>query len=165
LTQSIHLKAITALVGELADTKNRLAEREDHIADLERKMDEDPLVPVLNRRAWTRELQRAIALARRTNRGGSVLFFDVNGLKKVNDRFGHRIGDRVIERVAKTLVIDCRASDLVGRLGGDEFAVLMPETPPEGALIRGKRVADILKQVPLMAGESALTLSAAYGAA
>lgn len=164
LSQSIHLKAISALVEELAETKNRLAERESHIQDLERQMDEDPAVPVLNRRAWTRELQRAIALARRTGRAGSVLFFDVNGLKKVNDRFGHRIGDRVIERVAKTLVIDCRASDLVGRLGGDEFAVLMPETPPAGALIRGKRVSDILKKVPLMAGEAALTLSAAYGA-
>jgi diguanylate cyclase (GGDEF)-like protein len=156
--QSIHIDALRRLVDELAVAKRR-------ISQLERERDEDPLVPVLNRRAFTRDLRRAIAGARRYGRPGALLFFDLNGLKLINDRYGHGVGDLAITRIAKTLILACRETDSIGRLGGDEFAVLMPESNLENAEKRGCHIAALLRQIPLMAGEEALTLSAAFGSA
>lgn len=161
----LHTQALTVLVDEVARLRRQLAGSEARRKELEQLIDADPLCPVLNRRAFERELERAVALCRRTRRPGSVLFLDMNGLKHINDTYGHALGDRAIERLARMLVLSCRQTDLIARLGGDEFAVLMPDTPPSGALVRGERVIDLLKRVPLLGGPHPLILSAAYGAA
>lgn len=163
--ENIHVQSMAVLIDEIARLRTRLSYSETRRAELERLIDADPLCPVLNRRAFERELGRAIAWAKRSGQPGSVLFFDMNGLKKLNDTYGHAVGDRAIERVARMLVLSCRQSDLIGRLGGDEFCVLMPDTPPSGALVRGERVSALLSRVPLLAGHSRITLSAAYGTA
>lgn len=160
----VHTQALTCLIEEIGRLKARLTFSEARRNELEQLIDTDPLCPVLNRRAFERELTRAIAWAKRSGQTGSVLFFDMNGLKHINDTYGHIIGDRAIERVAKMLILSCRATDLIGRLGGDEFAVLMPDTPISGAKVRGERVADLLSRVPLLADGTPVTLSAAYGA-
>lgn len=160
----VHAQALTCLIDEIGRLKARLNFSEARRSELEQLIDTDPLCPVLNRRAFERELTRAISWARRSGQGGSVLFFDMNGLKQINDTYGHVTGDRAIERVAKMLILSCRATDMIGRLGGDEFAVLMPDTPVSGAGIRGERVANLLARVPLLAGETPITLSTAYGA-
>ena len=166
LAESIHRQAMSAMVIEISHLQHKLAEQTSYVAALERMIDEDPLCPnILNRRAFERELKRAISLAKRSGRPGSVLFLDVNGLKTINDTHGHTTGDHAIGRVARMLVIACRTSDLIGRLGGDEFAVIMPETPPEGATIRGQRVAEILGSIPLQVGDGTISFTAAYGAA
>jgi len=162
---NVHVQSMSALIDEIARLRTRLSHSETRRAELEQLIDADPLCPVLNRRAFERELGRAIAWAKRSGRLGSVLFLDMNGLKKINDTYGHAIGDRAIERVAKMLILSCRATDQIGRLGGDEFAVLMPDTPTSGAIVRGERVANLLSRVPLLVGDMPLSLSAAYGAA
>lgn len=161
----VHVQAFTVLIDEISRLRTRLSLSEARRAELEQLIDADPLCPVLNRRAFERELERAIAWARRSGHSGSVLFLDMNGLKKINDTYGHVVGDRAIERVAKMLILSCRATDLIGRLGGDEFAVLMPDTPASGAIVRGERVAELLARVPLLAGDVPVILGAAYGAA
>lgn len=162
---NVHVQSMATLIDEIARLRTRLSLSETRRAELEQLIDADPLCPVLNRRAFERELGRAIAWARRTGRPGSVLFLDMNGLKKINDTYGHALGDRAIERVAKMLILSCRTTDQIGRLGGDEFAVIMPDTPTSGAIVRGERVADLLSRVPLLVGDTPLSLSAAYGAA
>jgi diguanylate cyclase (GGDEF)-like protein len=163
--EDIHLQALANLIEEVATLRLRLAISEGRRAQLEQLIDTDPLCPVLNRRAFERELSRAISWSKRTSKPGSVLFLDMNGLKQVNDTYGHAAGDKAIERVAKMLILSCRSTDSIGRLGGDEFAVIMPDTPPSGALIRGERVSELLAKVPLMIGEIPVTLSAAFGTA
>lgn len=163
--EDIHLQAFANLVEEVATLKLRLAISEGRRAQLEQLIDTDPLCPVLNRRAFERELTRAISWSKRTGKGGSVLFLDMNGLKQLNDSHGHAAGDRAIERVAKMLILSCRSTDSIGRLGGDEFAVIMPDTPSSGALVRGERVDALLRQLPLLVGELTIPLSTAYGAA
>ncbi len=163
--ENVHIQSMARLIDEIARLRTSLSLSETRRAELEQLIDADPLCPVLNRRAFERELGRAIALAKRSGRPGSVLFLDMNGLKQLNDTYGHAMGDRAIERVAKMLILSCRSTDLIGRLGGDEFAVLMPDTPTSGAVVRGERVTDLLTRVPLMADEhTPVTLSAAYGA-
>lgn len=162
---NVHVQSMATLIDEIARLRTKLSLSETRRAELEELIDADPLCPVLNRRAFERELNRAIAWSKRSGKAGSVLFIDMNGLKKINDTYGHAIGDRAIERVAKMLILSCRTTDQIGRLGGDEFAVIMPDTPTSGAIVRGERVADLLGRVPLLAGDISLNLSAAYGAA
>jgi diguanylate cyclase (GGDEF)-like protein len=88
----------------------------------------DPLTGLANRREFMRALDAEISRTSRTGRPFAVVLLDVDGLKLINDRYGHRAGDRAIKRVANTLRVSRRATDTVGRIGGDEFAVLLPES-------------------------------------
>jgi diguanylate cyclase (GGDEF)-like protein len=115
------------LMSELEAALAELAKARDRIVALEAKIDEDPLLPVLNRRGFLRELERAVAYVSRYRRSASLIYIDLNGLKAINDRLGHAAGDRVLIDAAALLAANIRRSDLIGRLGGDEFAVLLHE--------------------------------------
>lgn len=95
------------------------------LLDLEHKADTDPLVPIYNRRAFMREVNRARTVMARYDILSSVIFFDLNGFKSINDRFGHAIGDQLLRQVGEVLLSGVRSCDLVARLGGDEFGVLL----------------------------------------
>src|SRR5581483_1972703 len=102
-----------------------LVQANARIVELERLADEDALMPVANRRAFVRELSRMIAFTQRYGLPSSVVYFDINGMKQINDSHGHTAGDAALQHIAKILVDNIRSSDLVGRLGGDEFAVIL----------------------------------------
>ena len=95
------------------------------ILDLEHAADTDPLVPVYNRRAFMREVEKARTVMLRYDILSSVIFFDLNGFKNINDRYGHAIGDDLLRKVGEALLENVRSCDLVARLGGDEFGVLL----------------------------------------
>ena len=93
----------------------------------------DELTKVYNRRYFFDQLDREIAAANRYGTPVSVLVFDLDDLKKLNDSFGHSLGDEALRSLAQRLVRYSRASDVVARLGGDEFAVILPRTDSDGA--------------------------------
>ncbi|HPI92531.1 MAG TPA: sensor domain-containing diguanylate cyclase [Deltaproteobacteria bacterium] len=96
---------------------------------LERMASTDGLTGIYNRSFLDRELAKSIQHARRfRDMCFSLMMIDVNGLKQINDTYGHGVGDEVIVKVAGLLKASCRQTDIVSRIGGDEFAVLMPET-------------------------------------
>lgn len=95
------------------------------IADLEARVDVDPLTDVLNRRGFERELVRSLAYVKRYGTSAALVYLDLDGFKPVNDRHGHAAGDAVLKAVAAALQRQVRASDVVARIGGDEFAVLL----------------------------------------
>ena len=113
------------LLAEVARLRRELARAEQRIAELEARADVDPLLDILNRRGFERELSRAIAFIKRYSARGALLILDVDRLKPINDTFGHAAGDRVLKAIAQTLMRQIRASDVIGRLGGDEFALLL----------------------------------------
>lgn len=88
----------------------------------------DHLTGIANRREFERVMEREVALAERHNRRLSLMMIDVDNLKRINDRQGHRAGDAALRVVAQHLLRVVRASDVCARVGGDEFAVAMPET-------------------------------------
>nr|WP_244567998.1 GGDEF domain-containing protein [Bradyrhizobium erythrophlei] len=110
--------AIRRLRTELARARKRIEE-------LEASADTDFLLDIPNRRGFEREFHRAISYIKRYHASGALVVLDVDGLKPINDAFGHAAGDQVLKAVAATLLRLVRSSDVVGRLGGDEFAVLL----------------------------------------
>jgi len=111
----------------------------------------DELTKVYNRHYFFDQLDREIAAARRYWMPVSVLVFDLDGLKKLNDSFGHGLGDEALRTLAQRLVRFSRASDVVARLGGDEFAVILPRTDRAGAAEMARRLQGSVENEPLTA--------------
>src|SRR4051794_41410327 len=117
--------AAAALARENAELRAELLALRARLAEAEGLADRDALTPLLNRRALMRELARTLAAVERYGRPASLVYFDLDGLKAINDRFGHAAGDAVLRAVAQRLIGHVRASDVAGRMGGDEFAVIL----------------------------------------
>ena len=98
------------------------------VLHLEQAADTDPLVPVYNRRAFMREIKRAQTVMTRYDILSTMIFFDLNGFKAINDRYGHGIGDELLLKIGTLLQASVRDCDMVARIGGDEFAVLLFKT-------------------------------------
>jgi diguanylate cyclase (GGDEF)-like protein len=90
---------------------------------------------LLNRRGFFEEAERRLAAARAAGQDSLVAFVDIDGLKTVNDRLGHRTGDDMIVAIARALTSVVRADDLVARLGGDEFCALITPAPGSEQII------------------------------
>jgi diguanylate cyclase (GGDEF)-like protein len=104
----------------------------------------DPLTGLPNYRRLVEVLQAEILRADRIERPFSVVFFDMDGLKQINDEFGHLAGSRAVCRLADTLRESCRATDTSARFGGDEFVVVLPDTDETGARHVVRRVSERL---------------------
>jgi diguanylate cyclase (GGDEF)-like protein/PAS domain S-box-containing protein len=102
--------------------------------------DHDPLTRLFNRRRFQEELKEAIAAAKRFERGGALLFFDLDQFKFVNDISGHRVGDLLLERLGESLPRVLREVDVLGRLGGDEFAAVLPQSNAEEAIQVARKI-------------------------
>jgi diguanylate cyclase (GGDEF)-like protein len=120
---------------------------------LEQMVVSDPLTGLHNRRylmdRLTQEMQRA-------DRHGDPLAFamiDLDGFKPINDQFGHVVGDKVLRAVGNAVARCVRVSDIAARYGGDEFAVILPQTPPEGAMRVVERVLRTISELTLQDSE------------
>jgi diguanylate cyclase (GGDEF)-like protein len=109
----------------------------------------DPLTGLANYRRLLEVLRAEIARSGRTRRSFAVLFVDMNGLKRVNDRYGHLTGSRALCRVGDALRQASRAIDTPARFGGDEFAIVLPETTNEGGMRVLERVSELLSLDPV----------------
>ena len=116
----------------------------------------DPLTGVGNRRAFAERLDLEVERSRRTLQPLSLVLFDLDHFKQLNDRLGHLEGDLALVRLATLLTENRRAPDLVTRYGGEEFTLLLPDTPHEDALL----VAERLRQAVERRGLSGCTVSA-----
>jgi diguanylate cyclase (GGDEF)-like protein len=123
----------------------------------------DVLAPVLNRRAFLREIKRVAAFAQRYGSPASLVFFDLDGFKVVNDRFGHAAGDEALKAVAQRLQANVRETDIVGRIGGDEFAVLLVQADQATALSKADSLAAAISGTPVRFGEWSAPLHISYG--
>ena len=117
--------AIRALSDEVVILQEEVDQLRDQLASAETEADMDSLVPVFNRRAFERELNREIAVGGRYGTPLCLVFIDLDKFKLVNDRFGHPAGDAALTKVGEILKLSTRETDLVGRLGGDEFGIVL----------------------------------------
>jgi diguanylate cyclase (GGDEF)-like protein len=105
----------------------------------------DPLTGLANHRRLIEVLETEIQRSRRTGRNFAVLLFDLDDLKKINDRFGHLTGSRAIKRLGTALSDGSRAIDTPARYGGDEFALILPESSEADATQAAARICEQLK--------------------
>ena len=162
LTPSVHL-AISALMEKLDDVNRELSRTKENLAEMERLVDVDCVVPIANRRAFMRRLTWAINMHERYGHPSTILYFDLNNFKTINDIHGHAAGDIAIRHVSQLLDTAMRESDFLARIGGDEFAIIMYYANEESARKRGSKIAEKLAGTPFVFNGAALTVSTAYG--
>jgi diguanylate cyclase (GGDEF)-like protein len=149
--------------GELAQLRAELALAQARIAELEAHADIDPLLGILNRRGFDRELARAISYVGRYRTPAVLMFIDLDGFKAVNDQHGHAAGDALLQAVARQLTKHVRASDVVGRLGGDEFGLVMWHVKPPLAAAKGRELERLIEEVKLPQASATLSVGASAG--
>jgi diguanylate cyclase (GGDEF)-like protein len=155
---------VLRLMQEVEALREELRTMGARLAEAERLADHDVLTPLLNRRAFVGEVQRAIALTRRHGVPASVIYFDLDDFKGVNDRFGHAAGDAVLIAVAERLMARVREADVVGRIGGDEFAVLLQHADLAAAQAKASGLAKAVSGKMVDAPGGRIRVSLTWGA-
>jgi len=125
----------------------------------------DPLTGVTNRRGFLAGFECRRALVERAQKAMSLLVFDVDHLKHINDEHGHSAGDAAIRHVATLVRGQVRSQDLLGRLGGDEFALLLPGTGLDGAMQVAAKLRKALRAQPLHFAGRFIPVTLSIGAA
>lgn len=125
----------------------------------------DELTGLLNMRAFNTILKREIALASRHEEALTLIMIDLDGLKQINDLYGHAAGSRMIQAVARALEQCVRASDVLARYGGDEFVVLMSRTGTENARTCAERIRSTILNTTLSVRGQCIAPTASIGMA
>ncbi len=141
-----------------------ITERKQREMQLEVLAATDELTGLPNRRAFLTHLDQAVADRYvGFSEPGVVLMLDIDYFKKINDTYGHAVGDQVLQHMAHLLQTSLRRGDIAGRLGGEEFAVLLPDTPLENGLGLAERLRRTLAENPAATDAGALNISASIG--
>lgn len=159
----VHSVDTEALMEEIGRLRGDVARLETRVAELDREAHRDVLVPVANRRGLVRQLDMLIARCERHHIPAALLFVDVDGLKALNDSFGHSAGDAALVYLAKLMVEGVRQSDLVARLGGDEFVILLDHADAASAAETADRLVNAVAAGDFMHHGQPLPLSVAIG--
>ncbi len=114
-----------SLAAEIERLRGELRSSEARIERLEKSAHEDALTGLLNRRGFERAFAQAIAYLKRYGGSAALLYLDLDRFKPINDKYGHAVGDVVLQEIARLLLGSVRASDLAARLGGDELVLLL----------------------------------------
>ncbi len=142
----------------------RRQDAEERAAEFSEQAITDPLTRTRNRRGITIAVLEAMAHAERYGHPLSVAMVDVDHLKQINDTYGHKAGDRVLEGVAEILVEALRMPDKLGRYGGEEFLLVLPETGLEQTMKITERIRATVSESEFDIGEKKIKLTISIGA-
>jgi diguanylate cyclase (GGDEF)-like protein len=123
----------------------------------------DGLTGLFNKRAMLEEAKKKIAASARFGRKMSLLVTDIDFFKKVNDTYGHDVGDVVIKGLAEILKRQKRATDMVARFGGEEFVVLCEQTDEKGAMLLAERIREELGKTTFHAEQGPFQVTCSIG--
>lgn len=138
---------------------------QDHLRrDLERLASYDALTGVLTRRVILSLLDKSIAKVSRSGRPLALLMIDLDHFKRINDTYGHRVGDQVLTEILAAIEGALRKDTYIGRYGGEEFLVVMPDTNIEQLLEVSERIRRVTTETPVVCQEQTINCTISIGA-
>jgi diguanylate cyclase (GGDEF)-like protein/PAS domain S-box-containing protein len=142
-----------------------ITERQRLMTELEELARTDPLISMFNRRHFFDLARREIERSRRSGKPLSIILFDLDHFKKINDTYGHPAGDEVLQHVAEHCQAALRFEDILARYGGEEFIVLLPETGLEPAEVVAERLRQVVETAPFTVCGQNVTITISLGVA
>lgn len=130
---------------------------------IQRQATTDGLTGLANHKTFYETLEKELWRTRRYGGQISLIMVDIDSLKKINDAYGHRAGDKVISEISKKIRACIRQSDTAARYGGDEFAVILPNTSLADAVVAAERMVDSVSESPIMWKKEQIALSISVG--
>ena len=156
---------VERLIEEIGRLQAHVEQLQQRVEQLDLLAHQDTLINLPNRRGFMRELERLVDRAKRYGHSAAMLFVDLDGLKMINDTFGHKAGDEALIQVAQLLNNGVRRSDVVARIGGDEFGILLEQATDESAHETATRLVDLICGCEFEHDGDSLPLSVAIGVA
>ena len=157
-----HVCLIIYDVTEVAVNRMQLQHANEQLRLISRT---DGLTGLLNRKTWEESLNNEFYRFQRYQNTCSLIMFDIDHFKVVNDSYGHTAGDEVIRRTAQVLIHGVRNIDIAGRYGGEEFAVMLVDTDAQGAYIVAERLRKAIEATSVQHEQHALTYTVSLGIA
>jgi len=147
---NITLEKVISRKADELEKKNH--ELEFKINQIETLSNTDPLTKVHNRKKFEEELQKEILRCKRYGHSLSFTIFDVDYFKHINDTYGHKVGDSVLQNITKVIASSIREVDFFGRWGGDEFVLIYPDTPLEKAFLITEKLRKRIREEEIKPG-------------
>jgi diguanylate cyclase (GGDEF)-like protein len=154
---------VERLISEIGELRGKVAQLQERVEQLDQLAHQDTLIDLPNRRGFMRALERLIDRVSRYEEKAAMLFVDLDGLKLINDSFGHPAGDEALIQVARLLSGGVRKSDVVARIGGDEFGILLSHSDESNAHETATRLVDLIAGCDFTHDGDTLPLSVAIG--
>lgn len=155
----IRLKETQDQLKQLLEDKDRLIEQ------LEKLSLHDGLTDVYNRKYLEDYLEKSFEECRRYGMALSVIITDIDHFKRVNDTYGHQVGDEVLKKFVKRINDNIRKADVLARYGGEEFVIVMKNTEVEGAITLAEKLREIIQNCPFEVDGYKIELTASFGIA
>lgn len=140
-----------------------ITERKAMEHKLEKMASTDALTGLFNRRRFFEQLEIELQRVKRYSEPLSIMIYDVDGFKRINDTYGHDAGDLALQTMAAKLRQLLRQADIIGRLGGEEFGLLLPNTTLNAAVILAERVRQSIEQMSMEAGNGQFSITVSIG--
>lgn len=157
-----HVGIIIYDVTDIAINRTQLQHANRQLAHLSRT---DRLTQLYNRGYWEECLEKEFMRVQRTHEPCSLVIFDIDHFKKVNDTYGHQAGDEVIRTTAQKLTVTHRNTDLAGRYGGEEFVVILVGTDADGGFYFTERLRKKIEQTSVSYEQQAINFTVSLGIA
>ncbi len=151
------------LIYDVTDTATGQIALKDANHKLQTLSREDRLTGLYNRGYWEECLNKEFERFNRTQMVSTLVMFDIDHFKSINDTYGHQAGDEVIRTVAKTMVEQGRKTDFMGRYGGEEFGALLTGTDGQNAMIYAERLRRVIEGLTVRYGEHEIRLTISLG--
>ena len=165
LMRDREVEAVCVTVSDVTHVSIMQREREEAVAKLQEYADRDGLTGIANRRYFEVRLRDEYTRWQRYGGDLSILLFDLDHFKKINDQFGHVAGDSVLREMAQRVAGVVRAQDTFGRFGGEEFALLLPCTPLEDAMLVAEKIRHTIGDTPVDVHGVSVPVTASVGGA
>ena len=154
------------LLAQETELKKKLDELEVNHKLLQQKNAIDFLTGIHNRQFFDEKYRKELAISARENKPLGLILVDLDFFKKINDKYGHQIGDEVLKEIAKRLYFALkRPADSVSRYGGEEFAVILPNTPIQGAFFIAQAIEEAIKAKPILTSIGPIKVTLSQGIA